>query len=275
MDIKWMNEQEKGMTLHRRADMLWLSFPELDAFSWLKNGYSTRFGGVSEGDYASLNFSISREGSPEHVKENYRRFAETLELNPEHLVCTQQTHTATVIRVGRNEWGNGYGRKPDWTDVDGLITNEPDVVLAIQTADCVPLYFVDPVHHAIGLSHSGWRGTAAGIGRVTIGMMQKEFGSDPREMYAAIGPCVCQDCYEVDEPCAKNFPGCYTKPLGNGKYLLDLQGVNRGMFAEAGIPVSHIAMPNICTCCNPDLLFSHRASHGRCGTNCGILAMVR
>lgn len=273
MDIKWIDEDEPGMTLHRKESCLWFSFPGLDRFSWLYNSFSTRFGGVSEGYYSSMSFRFDAEDPPEHLHENFRRFGEATGFNPEHLVCSAQTHTTNVVRVFQSDRGRGYSRERDWTDVDGMVTDDPDVVLATFYADCVPLYFVDPVHHAIGLSHSGWRGTAAGMGRVTVEKMCQEFGSDPKAMYAAIGPSICQDCYEVGDDVARHFQNCYLKAGKNGKYLLDLQEANRGILVSAGIPAAHISMPNLCTCCNPDLFHSHRATGGRRGNNGAFLAI--
>ena len=265
MDIKWRHDDPEGMALHRKHGLLWLSFPSLDREDWLKNGFSTRFGGVSRGDQASMNLSYSHEENAENVRENFRRIAAAIGFPPEKLVCTAQTHTTNVMRVGSADCGRGFSRERGWSDVDGLITDEPGVVLATFYADCVPLYFVDPEHRAIGLSHSGWKGTAAKMGKVTIERMTKEFGSDPAKMKAAIGPSICQSCYEVSEDVARQFPNCFAISKGNGKYLLDLQGANRAIMAEAGIPVSQIQLPNLCTCCNPDLLFSHRATKGKRG----------
>ena len=110
-----------------------------------------------------------------------------------------------VLRVGRKQCGIGVTRKRPYTDVDGLITNEPNVVLATFYADCVPLYFVDPVHRAIGLSHSGWRGTVNRMGKETLIAMNREFGTEAHDVIAAIGPSICQDCYEISQDVAEHF----------------------------------------------------------------------
>lgn len=272
MDIKWIDEKEEGMTLHRDLSCLWLSFPGLDQMDWLTNAFSTRFGGVSQGYLSSMSFRFGMD-QPDQLHENFRRMGEAVGFDPEGLVCSAQTHTANVVRVGRKDRGRGYSRDRGWEDVDGMITNEPGVVLATFYADCVPLYLVDPVHRAIGLAHSGWRGTAAEMGRVTVEAMQREFDSQPKDLYTAIGPSICQDCYEVSEEVARQFPNCYLKPHGEGKYLLDLQDANRGILVSAGLGVDHIELPNLCTCCNPDLLHSHRATGGKRGNNGAFLAI--
>jgi hypothetical protein len=156
--------------------------------------------------------------------------------------------------------------------VDGLVTNEPGVVLSTFFADCVPLYFVDPVHRAIGLSHSGWRGTVGRMGERTLEKMASEFGTNPRDVYAAVGPSICQDCYEVSADVADAFAAEFAghtddilRSGKNGKYQLDLWESNRIVLCEAGVLPEHLAITNVCTCCNPELLFSHRASRGMRG----------
>ena len=273
MDIKWI-DVKNSMRLNRNGDVLYLTWPAFDALKWLKNGFSTRFGGVSEGIYATMNLGFGCGDDKEKVRENFARIARAIGFNEENCVLSHQTHTANVRRVGREDAGRGITRSLGWTDVDGLITDEPDIVLTTFYADCVPLYFVDPEHRAIGLSHSGWRGTAKGMARVTIEAMQREFGSDPAKMLAAIGPSVCKDCYEVSEDVALQFNNCYYVPKGKGKYLLDLHGANRGLIIDAGIPKEQVFLPNLCTNCNPDLLFSHRATGGKRGSLAAFLTIT-
>ena len=133
----------------------------------------------------------------------------------------------------------------------------------------------------IGLSHSGWRGTVAKIGKATVEKMKEEYGCHPEDILAAIGPSICQDCYEVSEDVIEEFKtafaGEYQERLyykkKNGKYQLNLWETNRLIFLEAGIPEANISMPGICTCCNPEFLFSHRASHGKRGNLAAFLGL--
>ena len=139
----------------------------------------------------------------------------------------------------------------------------------------------DVVLNLIGLSHSGWRGTVAKIGKVTVEKMKEEYGCHPEDILAAIGPSICQDCYEVSEDVIEEFKtafaGEYQERLyykkKNGKYQLNLWETNRLIFLEAGIPEANISMPGICTCCNPEFLFSHRASHGKRGNLAAFLGL--
>lgn len=132
------------------------------------HAFSTRLGGVSEGIYSSMNLSFTRGDKEEAVKENYKRMADAAGFDMNDIVTSDQTHTANVRLVTEKDRGNGITRPRPYTDVDGMITNVPGLVLATFYADCVPLYFIDPVHRAIGLSPSGWRGTVAKIGAVTV-----------------------------------------------------------------------------------------------------------
>ena len=257
-----------------------LQYPLLTDTGIVKHGFTTREGGVSGGGFQSLNLSFSRGDREDDVRENYRRVAEAFGCGVEQIVCSDQTHTTNVLRVDHSYGGAGVTREKPYTDVDGLITNERGLLLATFYADCVPLYFVDPVHRAIGLSHSGWRGTVGRMGAVTLSAMQREFGTDPAEVCAAIGPSICRDCYEISEDVASEFIQAFPdwcdgilEEKAGGKYQLDLWRCNERILLEAGIRQENLAVTNICTCCNERLLFSHRASHGRRG-NLGAFLML-
>lgn len=272
---------ETVMGIKERDGFPMLVYPLLEQTGIVKHCFTTRQGGVSEGIFESLNLSFSRGDKREAVEENFHRVAKALGTEYEKFVFTDQTHTINVKRVGKEDAGKGLTRERDYTDVDGLITNEPGIVLSTFYADCVPLYFVDSVHRAIGLSHSGWRGTVGRMGQVTLEAMSREFGTKPEEVICAIGPSICQSCYEISEDVAKEFqkefPN-YEKEIlidkGNGKYQLDLWRTNEIILLEAGVKPEHLAVTNICTCCNEKLLFSHRASHGKRGNLGAFLALI-
>ncbi len=281
MDLKKKDQSEilveKRVTLEDGSVFPFLVYPLLEEQEWLNHCFTTRQGGVSQGIFATLNFSFTRGDDPAAVRENYRRVAEALGVSCEDFVLSDQTHTANVRRVTRADAGNGLTRDKSFFDTDGMITDEPGLVLSTFYADCVPLYFADPVHHAIGLSHSGWRGTASRIGRATVEAMGREFGTRPEELLCAIGPSICRDCYEVGPDVAAefgDFPEEILTEKQNGKYLLDLWRANEIILKEAGVRPEHIAVTNICTCCNSEYLFSHRASGGRRG-NLGAFIAIK
>lgn len=265
----------------RVGEVLYLTYPLLENTGIVKHGFSTRVGGVSEGVCSTMNLSFSRGDDENAVRENFRRMANALDVEEDCFVFSQQTHTTNVRKVTLDDKGKGLTRQLDYQDVDGLITNVPGLCLSTFYADCVPLYFVDPVQKAIGLSHSGWRGTVGKIGAVTVQKMREEYGSKPEDIIAAIGPSICQDCYEVSEDVIvefqNNFDEKYWKELyyrkENGKYQLNLWKANEIVLAEAGILKEHIAVTNLCTCCNSEVLFSHRASNGKRGNLAAFMAL--
>lgn len=271
MDILWKNIDENCMEICDNQQVTYLRYKSFENTNLVKHGFSTRLGGVSKGMFESMNLSFGRGDDKAAVQENYRRIANAIGVSYESIVCSDQTHTINVRRVGQQDCGHGITREKEFFDVDGLITNEPGVTLATFYADCVPLYFLDPVHKAIGLSHSGWKGTVGKIGQETIYAMEKAYGTKAEELLVAIGPSICQDCYEVSEDVAMEFKKVFSdskdilQEKDNGKYQLDLWAANRIVLQEAGVQVKNISMPNICTCCNPNLLYSHRASKGKRG----------
>lgn len=288
MELKKKNQDEILVVReHLQADtqgnayvLPLLHYPLLDKTGIVEHCFTTRLGGVSEGVCASLNLSFSRGDDPEAVLENYRRVAETFGKTVDDFVCTDQTHTTTVLRVGKEEKGYGVTREKPYTDVDGLITNEPGVILSTFYADCVPLYFIDPVHKAIGLSHSGWRGTVGRMGQKTLEAMAEAYGTRPEDVFAAVGPSICTDCYEISEDVAEHFYEEFPRHgeeilinKGNGKYQLDLWKTNEIVLLEAGIKPGNLAVTNVCTCCNSEVLFSHRASQGKRGNLAAFLML--
>jgi len=270
-EFVWKNEEVRKLHVKRKGKVVYLTYPELEEIPMVLHGFTTRVGGVSKDIYSSMNLSFSRGDEEETVIENFHRIAAAIGFPYESIVCSDQTHTTNVMEVTAKDRGKGITRSKDYTDVDGLITNDPNVTLATFYADCVPLFFVDPVHKAIGLSHSGWKGTANKIGQVTIEKMRETYGTDPKDIFAAIGPSICQDCYEISEEVAVKFKEEFLIEKENGKYKLDLWKANEKNLAECNVPMEQIYLPNLCTCCNPKLLFSHRASKGKRGNLAAFL----
>lgn len=281
MEILWKHPGHPMTRINQQDGVTFLSFPLLEKTRVVVCGFSTRLGGVSRGCCESMNLSFTRGDDPEAVMENYRRIGHALGISPEQIVCSDQTHTVNVRKVGRDDCGNGITKPKPYRDVDGLITDEAQVALATFYADCVPLYLVDPEKKAIGLAHSGWRGTVGKIGKATVEAMRREYGCRPEAIRTVIGPSICQECYEVSEDVAEAFKKAYDPGLWDrlmtrredGKYQLNLWEACRENFLEAGILPEHISMPEICTCCNPGFLFSHRASKGKRGNLAAFLML--
>lgn len=165
-----------------------LRFPLLEQTGIAEHGFTTRGGGVSGGIFSSLNLSYTRGDDKAAVDENFHRTAVSLHSDISDFVLTDQTHTVNVRTVTRADCGKGITKDRDYHDVDGLVTNEPGIVLSAFFADCVPLFFADPVHGAVGVSHSGWRGTVARMGRETVRVMKEAYGSRPGDIVCAVGP---------------------------------------------------------------------------------------
>lgn len=256
-----------------------LTFPSLSELDFVNHAFSTRIGGVSTGEFKSMNLNFKRGDDPEKVTENYQIFCQAAGFDYRTLVSSSQDHNTNVRFVTKNDCGIGIFREHDMPSVDALITNEPDVTLVTHYADCTPLLFADPEKKVIALAHAGWRGTVGKIGEITVEAMQEKYGCDPTDIIAVVGPAIGQCCYEVDTPVYEQFasltelkPAYFTKSLGHGKYLVDLKETNRRMLLEAGLLSINITISDVCTRCNSGLLYSHRASGGKRG---GLIAMMR
>lgn len=279
MSINWIYKDDRRVFSNvERGGVPYLSFKALEDMGMVVNGFSTRLGGASKGRFATMNFSYSRKDDPADVLENFTRMADALGVERDRMVVSYQTHTTNVRRVTREDEGKGVIRERDYRDVDGLITDVPGITLVTFYADCVPLYLVDQAHRAIGLSHSGWRGTVKRMGQVTMDAMKEAFGTRPEDLTVCIGPSICRDCFEVGEEVAEAFAEAFDARYRDelysangkpGKYQLDLWKANEIIFREAGVPKGQIHTTNICTMCNSDYLFSHR----RVGEERGNLAV--
>lgn len=268
--------------LKEKNHVPYIQFKNLSATGIVKHGFSTRKGGVSTGIFSSMNLNFKRGDDPDAVLENYRRMAAALNMRVEDMVLSDQTHTTNVRVITEEDRGKGILKSQDYSDVDGMITNVPGIVLVTSYADCVPLYFVDPVRKAIGLSHSGWKGTVGHIGQKTVWKMHEVYGSEPKDIVAAIGPSICQSCYEVSDDVAEAFRANFTADeaadilldKGNGKYQLDLWKANWYVLTDAGILPEHLSVTDLCTACHPDLLWSHRKTNGQRGGLSAFLSLI-
>lgn len=270
----------KTVNVNQAGELTYITFPKLAACKAVRHIFSTRLGGVSKGQFSSMNLSF-RNGDPrENVEKNYSILCAAAGIDPRHLVLTRQTHTNNVRIVGKEDCGTGI-TKQSFEDVDGLITAEPGVALVTQFADCTPLLFCDPVKRVAATSHAGWRGTASQIGKVTVELMVKSFGCRPEDIIAAIGPCIGPCCYEVDDPVKKAFegtaadaPGVFSPSSKPGHYMLDLRLANRAVLIDSGILPENIDVADICTCCNSSEMHSHRATAGKRGNLAAIIELI-
>jgi YfiH family protein len=268
--------QSDNTNLNIKNAVGYLTFPALENYSFVKHAFSTRFGGVSEGQFKSMNLSFYNDDKKENVVENYHLFCEALGLKFETLVAAAQNHGDNIRIVGKNEKGIGIYRDRDMQSVDGLLTNCEEVTLVTYHADCAPIFFLDRCKKVIGLVHSGWRGTAKEIAGKMVSKMQREFACQLKDITCVVGPCVDECCYEVGEEVYEKFvsiPDVAVKSFmkkcdANLKYILNIKEANKQILLKAGISEENIVISDVCTCCYIDLFFSQRAM----GNNRGTLA---
>lgn len=246
--------------------LVYFQFESFPTNGRVQQAVFSRQGGISPAPFASLNMSVSVADSETNVFANRAQAYGTFGRTNETAVHAHLVHGRDVARVTQANNGEYTPR------VDGIITNEPGCALTMNYADCAPIFLYDPLKQAIGLGHAGWKGAVVDLPGAMVQAMSHEFGSDPADLLAAIGPCIGWANYEVDEPLVgevkaafADWPDLLVKPVenGNGRYHFDLVEANRRNLLKAG--VRHIEQSGICTAQRTDLFFSHRAEKGRTG----------
>lgn len=252
----------------------------LDKAGGVSHGFSTREGGITvDPPKASLNLSWTRCGSPEEVIANFKIFAEGACIDYDDMAVVNHEHGANVLRIAHEHRGRGFYKDP-LPPCDGIITDDPTVTLVTSHADCGAYFFYDPVHRAIGMAHAGWKGTLLRIGAEMARRMAEEFDTDPSDIIAATGPCICRDCFEVDADLGEKFqsefgyPGI-SRPGRQGKAYVDLELAAAVQFVEAGIRPESITLMNACTYENRQHFFSHRRDKGITGSMAAYIKLIQ
>ena len=252
----------------------------LDKAGGVSHGFSTREGGITvDPPKASLNLSWTRCGSPEEVIANFKIFAEGAGIDYDDMAVVNHEHGANVLRIAHEHRGRGFYKDP-LPPCDGIITDDPTVTLVTSHADCGAYFFYDPVHRAIGMAHAGWKGTLLRIGAEMARRMAEEFDTDPSDIIAATGPCICRDCFEVDADLGEKFqsefgyPGI-SRPGRPGKAYVDLELAAAVQFVEAGIRPESITLMNACTYENRQHFFSHRRDKGITGSMAAYIQLIQ
>ena len=247
------------------------------------HGFSTRIGGVStESHTKELNLQFRRGDSDETVFANLKKFAEAVGVLPESFTCAHQIHSNKVIRITDADSGKGYF-KADEFEGDGFVTADKGVTLAVKTADCVPILLSGEDGHgnviAVSALHAGWRGTAKNIVSVGVSGL-KELGVEPKNIYAAIGPHICAECFEVDPDCRDEMISLLGAPYERfmyqkgEKFYIDLGKINRQLLIELGVPEENTELSDNCTACSPELFYSHRKTNGKRGTMLSVISIA-
>jgi polyphenol oxidase len=252
--------RENGFVLRESQGILYYSCRAFESLPQVRHGFSTRHSGASALGECSLNLGNLSFDLPEHVNENRRRFLSALHFENAHLTTLHQIHSNRVHIIEEST------DRQEPLEGDALATRLTDAVLAVQTADCLPILIADPAKHAVAAVHSGWRGTLSRILFNTILEMQRVFESNPAQLLIAIGPGIRACCFEVGAEVADRFNEEYSEchlampaPSRPGKYFLDLGKALEVQMNLAGVAQENRYDLNICTCCNTKDFFSYRA----------------
>ena len=263
----------RTMNLNVKNDVPFLTYKALEKIPFINHAFSTRLGGVSTGEFTSMNLAFNRGDEYENVIQNYKIFCNAAGFDFNTLVASAQDHHTFVRKVTSDNCGTGITRPIDIRSVDALVTNERNVTLVTYYADCTPIFFVDTEKRVIALAHAGWRGTVGKICEKVINVMSDDYSCNKNDIICCIGPAIGKCCYEIDQSCYEEFAKvdcidiCSVMTCkGNGKYMADLPETNRQIIISAGVPEKNIIISDICTKCSSELLWSHRATNGHRGT---------
>lgn len=262
-----MDFKSETMNINFKGKVGYLTFKKFEGYPCISHAFSTRLGGVSKKEFSSMNFS-SELDSPENVEENYRIFCAALGYDRNKLVRSSQVHGNKIRIITNEDIENG---NLDFSGIDGFITNIPGAILKTSHADCCPVYMFDRVKKVVGLAHAGWRGTVSKIAENLARNFTEKFGSKKEDLICALGPCIGPCCFEVGEDVKNEFEALNLKmkfeKCNNNKFKIDIKEVNKRILENFGVPAENIVTSDICSCCNKDWLFSHRATQGKRGNN--------
>ncbi len=245
----------------------------------IDHGFTARKGGVSPAPYNSLHLNFQKPHDMALVKENFTRFANAAGVEYSSMVVVSYEHGTNVLKVDARDAGRGFDKAP-LEKCDGIITDSTEVTLITNHADCGAFFIYDPIHRAVGLAHSGWKGTLGRIGANVVKLMQRCYGSDPKDMIASTGPAICKNCYEVDTSLAARFDeefgaGVCTAQGRSGHAWLDIEAAQAIQLIEAGIKCENITLMEKCTFEDEERLFSHRRDTPKFGGTGDMAAYIR
>lgn len=268
------------MTEHQVNGVSFLAADGFLAHGGVAHGFSTRLGGVSTGICASMNLGPNRGDDPDCVRENYRRFCAAIGADVNGLVTTGQVHETEIRTATPADIKTDPCAMAPY-DCDGLMTDRPGLVLTIFTADCIPVLLYDPVKRVIAAVHAGWRGTAGDIAGKAVRKMRQDYGCDPSQILAAIGPGISRCCFEThaDVPDAMTAAlGALAKAhivsLNEEKFKVDLKGINADLLKRSGVSPDHIEVTPDCTACLHHKYWSHRATRGQRGSLAAMIQLL-
>nr|WP_235848447.1 peptidoglycan editing factor PgeF [Litchfieldia alkalitelluris] len=235
-------------------------------------GFTTKIGGNSKGFYSSFNLGLHVDDLQDDVKSNRKLLGEYLGFSTDTWISCEQVHKSTVKKITKDLCGKGVFNYEDAIPAtDGIYTNEPNILLTLCFADCVPLYFYEPNLQLIGIAHAGWKGTVSNIAGEMVKIWVKDEGVNPKNVFASIGPSIDHCCYIVDDYVIDfvNKMNLENKliysQIGEGQYRLSLKSLNEQLLLASGIPREQISASSHCTSCEKEIFFSHRRDKGKTG----------
>jgi len=266
-------------TWKEKDDLKYLKVDEIDQ-NGIKAIFTSRLGGISGGNYASLNLGLHTKDSSSNVLRNRKKIANALQLSAKDFVAAEQVHGNNIYIVTEEDRGKGaLELENSIANVDSLITATRGIPLISFYADCVPLLISDPVKRVVALAHAGWKGTVLAIGVKTVMKMGQIFGTNPADCIVAIGPSISKANYEVDEPVVKHFRKKFSfyneiiEDRGNGHYNLDLKKANLLSLKKIGLLERNIIVSKLCTYDCNELFYSYRRKRGKTGRMASIIVI--
>ena len=239
-------------------------------------GFTTRHEGVSRPPYNSLNLGSNTLDSTHNVEGNRSLLARSTGTTLDHFLTVTQVHGTDLLVIDSPNAELAHFLK---LECDGIVTNQPGIMIAVCVADCVPILLHDPVKGVVAALHAGWQGTVGNIAGKGVEAMVNMFGCAKKDILAAIGPAIAGCCYEVDAPIRDAFKKAdaawdlVSTERGEGKWLLDLPAANRRLLADAGLAPDQIEAEQLCVCCSQELFFSYRRDGGDTGRQVGFIML--
>ena len=264
---EYLQRVNTGFCRRERDGVVFYTIPSFDELGFVKHGFTSRIGGVSSGEYESLNLSLTRENNRENVRENYRRAARAIGVDPDALVICHYEHGTNVEYVNASHIGMGLQRENELPFCDGIIVTDPDTVAVTIHADCNPIFFADKKGRAAGACHAGWRGVYGNI-LATIVEKLGQKGISPKDILLGFGPSIGVCCFEVQEDVGGLFArkfGEDVREFREGKQFVDLWRVLAEESIMLGIPAENVTFSKMCTYCSRELFYSHRRDRGKTG----------
>ncbi len=234
----------------------------------IPHGFTTRKGGVSDSYYSSLNLGLSTGDNPEIVEQNRARVLEHFQVNKTQVSVLEQVHGNTVVVA-----------EPAWHkfQADAQVTNNPELLLIIGMADCLPILFYDPVQKVVGAAHAGWRGTSLRIAEQVVATMQREYGSKPEDIRVAMGPAICKKNYQVGREVFEAFRNAGISESvfdeDGERYRVDIAAANKWVLEQSGVLLKNTEDLNLCTFANPELFYSHRRDGQKRGSHWAVIKL--